>query len=295
MKKIFYTLVGAALLLCGCSTAADEEEMQGGSTEMHFAVQHPHASRATALGFEAQDAMGVYVTHYTGETAPHLLYTGNYANNVQTIFDGAAWKPAFPIYWAPGKFDVYAYYPYAEPYSTENYKFSVALDQSTPETPEALGGYEQSDFLWAKATGVSQMDQVPLTFSHRLSKLTVRLKKGPLYEGAFPDDMIVKVHSTVTDATIDLATGFATKDGRAPQHSITAHKVAVDHYEAIVIPQRLENKVPLVEVITQGVSYIVDSRFVFKMGTEHTYTVTLNGNPDQIKIEIGGEIENNWQ
>lgn len=294
MKKIFYTLVSAALL-CGCSTDAGDEEDMASSAEMSFAVRHPHASRATATAFEPQDVMGVYVTQYKGDTPPLLLYTGNYANNVRTVYDGTAWKPDFPIYWASGKFDVYAYYPYAEPSSTANYRFSVALDQSVGKTSEALGGYEQSDFLWAKTAGVSQMDQVPLTFSHRLSKLTVCLKKGPQYEGKLPDDMVVKVHSTVTDATIDLATGIATKDGRAPQHTITAHKVANDRYEAILIPQRMENKLPLIEVETQGVSYIVDSRFVFKMGTEHTFTVTLNGNPDQIKIEIGGEIENNWQ
>ncbi len=294
MKNIFYTLLGAALL-CGCSTSVEEEESVAGPAKMSFAVQHPHASRATATAFEAQDVMGVYVTYYEGETTPLLQYTGNYANNVKTVFDGSAWKPAFPIYWNPGKFDVYAYYPYAEPYSTDNYKFSVALDQSVPETPDALSGYEKSDFLWAKATGVSQMDQVPLTFSHRLSKLTVCLKKGPQYEGAFPDDIEVRVHSTVTDASIDLATGIAVKDRKGVQHSIKARKVANDRFEAIVIPQRLENKLPLIEVLTQGVSYIVDSRFVFKMGTEHKFTVTLNGNPDQIKIEIGGEIDNGWQ
>lgn len=65
-------------------------------------------------------------------------------------------------------------------------------------------------------------------------------------------------------------------------------------YSAIVVPQRIETRRPLVEVLVNGVSYLVESSFVFKSGTQHSMTITLNNNPDQVKIEIGGEIAG-WQ
>ena len=41
----------------------------------------------------------------------------------------------------------------------------------------------------------------------------------------------------------------------------------------------------------KGVAYLVESRFVFKPGIQHTINVVISKNPEQVKIEIGGEIE----
>ena len=44
----------------------------------------------------------------------------------------------------------------------------------------------------------------------------------------------------------------------------------------------------------KGVSYLFESKFVFKPGVEHLVNLVITDNPDKVKIEIGGEIEN-WQ
>ena len=44
----------------------------------------------------------------------------------------------------------------------------------------------------------------------------------------------------------------------------------------------------------KGVSYLVESSFVFKPGIEHVLSVVIDKNPEQVKIEIGGEIET-WE
>ena len=292
MKKIFILSAMAALVMSSCSKS--DEEFAPASNEMKFAAEYP-TTRATASAFEAGDAMGVYVTQYAGEAATPLQVSGNYANNVKSTFDGSKWANSPAIYWAEGKFDVFAYYPYDKPASVDEYKFSVALDQSTPETAEALSGYEASDFLWAKATGISKMDAVPLTFKHGLSKVVINLVKGEDYEGDIPTEAVVRIHNTVPAAIIDLATGVVTKNGYEPAKSITTKKVSDGVYTAIVVPQRLENKLPLIEVLSHGVSYLVESKFVFRSGTQHTINLTLNNNPDKVKIEIGGEIDGGWE
>ena len=45
-----------------------------------------------------------------------------------------------------------------------------------------------------------------------------------------------------------------------------------------------------VEVVADGVSFLVESTFVFKSGMSHTINVILANNPNQVKIEVGGEI-----
>ena len=292
MKKIFILSAMAALVMSGCTKSDDE--ITPALNQMQFAAEYP-TTRATASAFEAGDAMGVYVSQYDGEVAAPLQVSGNYANNVKSTFDGSKWVNSSAIYWADGKFDVFAYYPYDKPASVDEYKFSVALDQSTPETTDALSGYEASDFLWAKATGISKMDAVPLTFKHGLSKVVINLVKGEDYEGDIPAEAVVRIHNTVPAAIIDLATGIVTKNGYESAKSITTKKVSDGVYTAIVVPQRLENKLPLIEVLSHGVSYLVESKFVFRSGTQHTINLTLNNNPDKVKIEIGGELEGGWE
>lgn len=292
MKKILFLSAMAALVMSSCSKS--EDEILAPSNQMQFMAEYP-TTRATTTAFESGDAMGVFVSQYNGDVAAPLQISGNYANNVCSTFDGTKWVNSPAIYWAEGKFDVYAYYPYDKPASVDEYKFSVALDQSTAETAEALSGYEASDFLWAKATGISKMDAVPLTFSHKMSKVVINLVKGEDYEGDIPTEAVVRIHNTVPAAIVDLATGVVTKNGYESAKSITTKKVSDGVYTAIVVPQRLENKLPLIEVLSHGVSYLVESKFVFRSGTQHTINLTLNNNPDKVKIEIGGELEGGWE
>ena len=47
----------------------------------------------------------------------------------------------------------------------------------------------------------------------------------------------------------------------------------------------LTNKKPLIEIVFKDVSYMVESKFQFKAGTHHVLNITVNNNPDKVKIE----------
>lgn len=292
MKKIIYITMVAAILIGGC-TKSDEEIFS--SNEMRFTAEYASKTRATGSEFEKGDAIGVFVTQYDGENAVPLQISGNYANNSKSIFDGTNWSNSPAIYWdedkPEAKYDVFGYYPYDKPVSVDEYTFTVALDQSTEATEDALSGYEASDFLWAKAERVSQMGTVPLTFNHKMSKLLVNLIKGEDYTGDVPTDAVVRILNTVPSANIDLASGMVVMNSHALPQSITTKKVEDGVYTAIIVPQRLNTRRPFIEVLSKGVSYLVESSFVFRSGMQHTINITLNNSPDKVKIEIGGEIE----
>lgn len=124
-----------------------------------------------------------------------------------------------------------------------------------------------------------------------MSKLTIRLIKGEDFEGDMPTDATVYVYNTIPSATIDLQAGVATRNTKGSRQTIIAHPDGDNIYSAIIVPQRIENRMPLIEVEMKGVSYLFESKFQFKAGTEHLVNLVISDNPDKVKIEVGGEIQ----
>lgn len=291
--KRYIAMISLALLAIGCENSGNIPVVEDGVMQIN--VLHPSATRATETAFEKGDMIGLYATEYSGDVASPLQISGNWANNVATTYNGTTWIPAKKIFWSENKMDVYGYYPYMIPTSIDEHLWSVQLDQSTPETADALSGYEASDFLWGKATGVSQTDgNVQLEFKHRCSKLVVKLVKGADYSGVLPTESELYIHSTVPTATIDFTNGAVTKYIYGDMETIKARRVDDATFEAIIIPQRMETRRPFLEYIANGVSYLYEGTFVFKAGKQHTLELTINSNPDQIEIEVGGNV-GDWE
>lgn len=285
-----YALMALALGLWSCGDEIASPEPEADINEMRFEVSHPweRESRATETAFETGDVVGLFMTHAGGV----LEISGNAVNNEPLTYTGAQWTTPEKLYWNNGTYDAYAYYPRQTGIeSVSDMEFALSLDQR--DVPGGKSGFEKSDFLFASAKGLkASAEPVKLQFGHIMSKLSIRLVKGDEFEGEIPEDAIVYVHNTVPKATIDLSAGVATKDMHASRATITAKQNAPRSYSAIIVPQRLENRVPFIEVVMKGVSYLYETRFVFKPGIHHIVNLIIDKNPDRIKIEIGGEIVN---
>lgn len=293
LYSIYAACLGLALCLAGCGQEEMTEAGEQPADVMRFSLTHPDEgarTRVTETHFEKDDRIGLYVC--TAE-AP-LEVGGNYVNNALLTFNGSAWHPERPIFWNNGSYDVYAYYPQVSPVtSVDELPFSVATDQQAAGNEQTPGGYEASDFLWASAKKQTAGNEaVKLNFRHCMSKLTVRLVKGPDYDGDELPEAEVYVHNTVTEATVDLAVGIVTPAKFGKLHTVKAKAAGKDEYTAVLVPQRIANRVPLIEVVMKGVSYLVETNFRFKQGIHHTFTLIISKNPEQVKIEIGGELEN---
>ena len=257
---------------------------------MTFVVDYPGQTRATATDFELGDRIGLYVA----DAKAPLELAGNLVNNEALTFYGNKWEAGRTLYWDEGTYNAYAYYPFmADVTSVTDQPFSVSTDQSTQQTATALGGYEASDLLFATTKDVKASDSpVRLTFKHIMSKLKIRLIKGEDFEGDMPTTAKVYIHNTVPTATIDLQAGVATRYVKGTRQTIIAHQDGDTSYSAIIVPQRIDNRQPLVEVEMMGVSYLFESKFLFKPGTEHLVNLVISENPDKVKINIGGEKQN---
>ena len=277
MKRLLI-LLAMTFLVMSCQ----KQEIDTDSGHMFIQFIHPSAvTRATETDFESGDKIGLYVV----EAPAPLQVSGNYVNNLQATYNGSQWTGETGLRWPSTESicDIYAYYPFMEVSKIDASPFSVLEDQSS--------GFGACDFLWGKAASVAYTTEaIPVQFNHKLSKITLKLVKGADYVGDLPSTAVFYVHSTVTDATVDLTTGSVTKDPYGTAKTITCHKVDDATYEAVVVPQRLASRTPLFEMVANGVSYLVEGSFNFKPGINYTFNVTLNTSTESIRIEIGGEI-----
>lgn len=77
------------------------------------------------------------------------------------------------------------------------------------------------------------------------------------------------------------------------KNAITIQRLSADTFTAILVPQNLERRTPLVEITMGGISYLLDYSVSSCPGYQHTVQVIVNTSPDQEKIEISidGSIE----
>lgn len=285
MKKLLYSaLVGLSVLSCSKMDPVADSNLIG------FKFAYP-ATKATASAFESGDMVSIYaVENANGQSMP-LQVGGNYINNEKVIYDGSSWSSARSLYWSDNPCDFYALYPYQPDIkSIERYPFSLAVDQNGD-------GYEQSDLLYGYMEGVGKDDgSVDITFGHIMSKLIVNVVKGSKFEGNIPDDIVVHIYNTNVDGYVNLQTGSIEKNSMGAKKTITMKKISNEQFEAVVIPQNLEKRTPLIEISMGGIAYLLEYSLSFRAAYVHTVDVTLNTSPDQEQIEISIDPGiNPWQ
>ena len=281
-KTILFAIAVFALASCSKQSLSDIN-----SDEIRFNISLPDgrvlksATKATATSFQNGDALSLYAVEYSGETQMPLQVGGNFLNNEKLTFNGSTWQSARTLYWSTSACDFYGLYPYQPSIgSIDRYPFSLEANQNG-------AGYEASDLLYAKAEAVSRADgSVNLQFRHMMSKCRVVIEKGPKFEGDIPDDIVAHIYNTITDCTVNLETGSVEKNPFGAKKTVTMKKLSGTEFEAVLVPQNLEKRTPLIELTMGGIAYLLETSLSFRPGYVHTLTVTLNTSPDQEMIEI---------
>ena len=262
-------------------------------------------TKATETGFEEGDAVGIYIVDYADASTPGTLSpSGNRASNIKHLYQSSdnSWQPSTgqSIYWKDEttKIDVYGYYPHNTtiPASMTAYNFAVQTDQSTAGSEEALGGYEASDFLWAKTEGVApQESPILLTFGHKMSKVVITLIGGTGFEAGLPQsDISVKIKGTKASASLDLTTGVASVNASSSPQTITTLKDG-DIYKAIVVPQTLEQSTTWIEVTIGTDVFTYSGTYTFIPNKQHNLTLTLNKTATKGEIQLSSNNITLWE
>lgn len=294
-QNLAINLLGCFTLLSICACSSDGSD--GNTDVIQPPVENKLAinistnisSRATEEAFEVGDCVGLYVANYGKDGKPTALKTsGNHVDNLKFTYNGT-WTPTQAVYWQDSTThaDFYLYYPYTSSISSvDAMPFNVKEDQSKE------ADYKACDLLIGKAADIAPTkNEIMITAKHVISQMAIKVVPGNGFTQTSLDaaKVAVKVNGVKTTSTVNLATATATGNAK----SITAYK-AGETYKAIIVPQRIDTRLPLIEVVMEGVSYICNSRFVFKPGMEHLVNVVIDKNANQTKIDINGNTTK-WQ
>ena len=288
----------ALSLIALCAMGCDNNDGDAPNpNEIYVEASLGNATRATLTNFEENDLMSLYAVEYNGEEVAQVQTAGNYINNEAMTYNSGQWTSNRTLYWSDKPCDFYGFYPYQPTGPMNNVLFEVATDQSTPQTEDALGGYEASDIMWAKAENLSRNDgTVKLQFNHMMTRVVVEIERGNKFEGELPEDIDVHIYNTITSAIVDWRIGSLEAYTLGGRKTIKMRKLDGDTFDAIVVPQFIQRSTPLIEITMEGIAYLLETSMSFRPGKQHTITVKLNTSPDQEKIEISidGEV-GDWE
>ena len=295
MKHLVTLLASAAIILFGCNKPDPTPEPEPGPD--HGQVEQPNdpmkipirlsadiSTKATDIGYENGDEIGIYVVNYTGDTAGDLVDSGNHLDNTKFWLEETEWKTENEVYWLDQttKADFYCYYPYSESTSDVTaVKFSVQEDQSSYEN------YKASELLYGKAEQESPSeDPVQITTNHALSNVVIYVNPGNGYteETLSEEEISVTITGVKTTASLDLRNGSVTAEGD--------HKDIIPYKEnswwrALVIPQDIIGT-QIIRVTVGPNTYTLNQTVTFEQNTQHRCTIVVNKISEGVNISIGG-------
>lgn len=293
MKKYIIILSACVLAALSCTKEAPSAI---DSNEMKFKMAIA-GTRASTNAFELGDKVALWAVEQNGDEPMPLQISGNLINNEGLVLGESGWAGRMPFYWGSAPCDFYAVYPFLTATSIEKQVVRVCTDQTLESTENGLDAYEASDLLYASAKNVSRSaDGVALSFDHMMAKCVVNIIKGESFDGELSDDIVVHIYNTATEALLNIAEGTIEKKSDGAYKTITMRKLANNKFDAIVVPQNIDTRTPLIEVTMKGIAYLLDYSLSFKPGYSHTINITLNTSPDQEMIEISIDAgQGGWQ
>lgn len=288
LKQLIVSGFAVCGLLTGCLSEPEFEPVVEGGIEISLdGGINQIATKATAEGFETGDALGLYAVNYENgnQTPGTLLADGNQADHVKYIFnfENWQWTPVKKVYYKDinTNVDLYVFYPHAEPASVEAYNFEVQKDQSRPKSQTALGGYEASDFLWAKVENVAPTeDKIKVQLDHKMAGVQVILAEGTGFEqDEFPLlEKSVLVVNTTRKATINMSTGEVVPLGEPQATGIVMSPQTDGSFRGILVPQSVAAGVHLFKISIDGMTYSFekDVDFTYEAGKVCKFTIMIN-------------------
>ena len=276
MRQTIMLMAACAALLAGCTN----EEMNEGlgidtPIQVTASVEGALTTR-TDNSTESLSTFGLSIKDGTG-------YTGNYAGeNILAEKDNGTWTLSKTVLYQGSGQSYYAYAPYKEGHTGESLTFTVDADQAT-------NGLQGSDLL--HVAGTVESAKLDITLAHKLSKLTVTVKKkgetSPIEVGD------VTLRGTVPTATLDLTNGDVAASGTESSDIKMCPTGTTGTYECILVPQEATYSVLINAMVgNEAKTYVYTPSAGQEFLENKSYTLTLTvKNAD---VSMGNIGVNDW-
>lgn len=296
------------LLLASCAEdISTESPVQGDALDLYANVSQQYTTRANDGGFANADEIGVYIVNYNNDEPQELQLTGNHADNVRFTYSEEAgkWTGSYQIYWKDKKtpIDAYGYYPFdSELSSVTAYPFTIQKNQEEHlKTGRKVTGYEQSDFLWAKAENrLANSGPITLSHHHIMAGIKVILTEGSGFSEGEWDEVkkILLVENTVLQGSINLREGIATcADGIASGTIVPQQHN--DSYRAVVFPQTIASGTSLFTITVDNKTYRFtrNADMIYRPGKLHQFTFSVQKSQEtgDYELTLTNESVTDWE
>ena len=273
MRQTIGLMAACAALLASCTN----EEMNEGlgidtpiqvtaSVEGALTTRTDNSTESlSTFGLSIKDKDDSYTSNYGGE-------------NILAEKDNGTWTLGTTVLYQGSGQTYYAYAPYKEGHTGESLTFTVDADQATNDL-------QGSDLL--HASGKVESAKLDITLAHKLSKLTVTVKKkgetSPIEVGD------VTLRGTVPTATLDLTNGYVAASGTATSEIKMWHNTTGGTYECILVPQATAFDVSFTY---GGDTYLWESSsFTFEGGNAYTLALTFDQEVSAGKVTVSEWVE----
>ena len=276
MRQTIGLMAACAALLASCTN----EEMNEGlgidtpiqvtaSVEGALTTRTDNSTESlSTFGLSIKDKDDSYTSNYGGE-------------NILAEKDNGTWTLGKTVLYQGSGQSYYAYAPYKEGHTGESLTFTVDADQATK-------GLQGSDLL--HAAGKVESAKLDITLAHKLSKLTVTVKKkgetSPIEVGD------VTLRGTVPTATLDLTSGDVAASGTETSE-IKMLESSTGIYECILVPQAATAFG--VSFTYGGDTYLWESSssYTFEGGNAYTLALTFDQevSAGEVTVSEWGEPE----
>ena len=281
-RVVFLGILASALFI-GCSEneVLMSEPVNRHEMQVEANIRQEYATRVNDSGFAMGDAIGIYVVDYKDGKPCALANSGNHADNVKFTLGQDGWSSVTHLYWTDKKtaVDAYSYYPFMESVSdVTSVPFVVERRQDTGTTGELLGGYEKSDFLWAKATGAQPLSPIILRHQHLMAGIQLSLIEGEGFNGKWASlDKAVTVTNTKLSSHINLQTGVVTADETDTLTSIIPYRNG-NEWRCVVVPQAVDAGKELIQIVVDGdlYSFTRSETIVYPAGKLCEFTIKVD-------------------
>ena len=288
MRQTIILMAACAALLASCTN----EEMNEGlgidtPIQVTASVEGALTTR-TDNSTESLSTFGLSIKDGTG-------YTGNYAGeNIKVTgnnTDGWTFSDNKTVLYKGSGQTYFAYAPYKEGHTGETLTFTVDANQATNDL-------QGSDLLYA--AGNVDDPTLAITFSHKLSKLTVTLTP----EG-FGEDGVkftgVTLRGTLPTTTLALEDGDGVKAGDLGQAEGTAANITMcpattaNTYECILVPQEATYSVLINATVgSEQKTYVYTPSAAYTFESDRSYTLALKVKKADEPTAIKGIAVKGW-
>lgn len=282
-KSILCTLLLPAFLLCACTTG-EESLLPENKYPMTFTAAVDGLTESRATSDNTWDGGEEVAVQIGGEVKKYAVAA-----------DGGLTSTT-PFYWQTA----------TETKTVSAWYYGSKYDGNTPssftvKTDQSGDGYQQSDFLYAPAIGISFTDNPKrLTFYHQTARVVINVKQGSGNDAIQTNvDLITQVNiKGYLSGTYKLPTSNNTagtwssqsNSGSVISRQIATNSDCLKSYAALVIPQNISGQVfIIIKYNGHDFSYTPQTgQANLESGKQYTYTVTLKKNQLEVTVEDNG-------